>query len=74
MVIASVLLEVSDLLVGLGIHAECYSQCPAWTLEVQGREWLILVGFLEEAAFHQGIGTGGEELEDEVGGIFHRWV
>ena len=34
----------------------------AWTLEVQVREWVTLVGFLEEGVFNQGICTG-EELE-----------
>lgn len=29
-------------------------QCLAWTLEVQGREYLILVGFMEDGTFHQG--------------------
>lgn len=47
---------MSDLIASLG------SMLSAWTLEVQVREWVTLVGFLEEGVFNQGICTG-EELE-----------
>lgn len=46
------------------------AQCPAWTLQVQSREYLILVGFVEEGAFNQGIWTGGEGLENGGWGTF----
>lgn len=42
---------------------------PTWTLEVQSRKCLILVGFMEKGAFDQGLWTGGEKLENGGWGI-----
>ena len=53
--------EMSDLIASLGSTLRVIPS--AWTLEVQVREWVTLVVFLEEGVFNQGICTGGEELE-----------
>lgn len=55
---------MSDLIASLGSKLRVIPS--AWTLEVQVREWVTLVVFLEEGVFNQGICTGGEELEGGV--------
>lgn len=56
--LASIILELSGLIESQGVPLSTIAQWLAWTLEVQSRECLILVGFKEEGAFDQSIWTG----------------
>lgn len=61
---ASLILELWDLIKSQVVQLSAIAQWPAWTLEVQSREYLILVGFMEGEVFEQSIWTYVEELED----------